>query len=823
MLLRRHRLAAGLSQEVLAERARMSSVGIGALERGIRQSPYRETVALLAKGLGLSPTATAELEAAAERPRPPSKPRVHAPAFSANDVAPLRLAAPAPNNLPLQLTSFVGRQTEVAEIAALLDTHRLVTIVGSGGIGKTRASLQVAAQRLDGWSDGVWFIELAPLTNGDYLPTTVAQVLSISPAMEDPVAELVRSLSGKQALLVFDNCEHILEPAARLVSTILRACPRVKVIASSRQALGIVAEATYRIPSLDLPPEEDVEDLPAAVAMQFAAIALFCERARAIDKNFVLTDETAPNVAGICRRLDGIPLAIELAASRVNILSPRQLRERLDEKLRLLTGGSRDVLPRHRTLRALIDWSHDLLDERERALFRRLGIFRKGFSLEGAVAVGSSQDLAELDAFDALASLVDKSLVLAEPNGDSLRYRLLESTRAYACEKLSDSGDGDPVADRHLRHLCSSFAELRQREEKTTRGAELDAALAAQLEDVRSALDRALEWERVSSGGALLADIGSAWNSLGLINEGITRNEMFLAVVPHDNPLLRARLSSALSELLEDAVLWARALEAAAQAVADGRASGDGTVLAFALAVFARANVRLGRFDDAEKALTEAEAIRGAPASVRARFLWARALVSFRTGDFDAGARFCEQQLNEQRALGNVRGEQVALMNLAENEYSRGHTQRAIALARENLPGFRRGADKECLAALLCNLAAYLAAAGDLAGAVETACESIALLAIRNPGHTHIAAAIEVIALVRALKGDLAWAATLEGYVAAALQRIGCEREPTETVTHQRLMTLLRDGLAPDELTRRTAEGAAHFPEAAIALAVHSI
>jgi predicted ATPase len=221
-----------------------------------------------------------------------------------------------------------GRQSEVAEIAALLDTHRLVTIVGSGGIGKTRASLQVAAQRLDGWSDGVWFIELAPLTNGDYLPSTIAQVLTISPAMEDPVAELVRALSGKQALLVLDNCEHILEPAARLVSTVLRTCPRVKVIASSRQALGIVAEATYRIPSLDLPREEHVEDLRAAVAMQFAAIALFCERARAVDKNFVLRDETAPNVAGICRRLDGIPLAIELAASRVKILSPRQLRER---------------------------------------------------------------------------------------------------------------------------------------------------------------------------------------------------------------------------------------------------------------------------------------------------------------------------------------------------------------------------------------------------------------------------------------------------------------------------------------------------------------
>jgi class 3 adenylate cyclase len=298
------------------------------------------------------------------------------------DFPPLRSLGVLPNNLPSQSTRFIGREVELAAITKLVETNRLVTLVGSGGVGKTRTSLQVAANLLDGSGDGVWFIELAPLSSGDLIPSTVAHAMNLAlPADGDQLEHLVRALQKKRALLVFDICEHLIEPAARVISAILRGCREVTTLASSRQGLGIAGETTYRMPPLTTPRDDPAAPLSAADAPRYTAIVLFAERARASDNRFALTDENAPIVADICRRLDGIALAIELAAARVKILSPRQLRDKLDERFRVLTGGSRDALPRQQTLRALIDWSHDLLDARERILFRRLGIFVDGFTL----------------------------------------------------------------------------------------------------------------------------------------------------------------------------------------------------------------------------------------------------------------------------------------------------------------------------------------------------------------------------------------------------------------------------------------------------------
>jgi predicted ATPase/class 3 adenylate cyclase len=721
------------------------------------------------------------------------------------DFPPLRSLDHLSNNLPAQVTSFIDRDTEIAEITALIEHHRLVTLVGSGGVGKTRLSLQVAANLLDGSSNGVWFIEFAPLSKGEYIPSTVALALGITLRSEgDPVENLARALKGKELLLVFDNCEHLVEPAGHAISAILHAAPRVKVLASSRQGLGVAGEATYHVPLLDLP----------------TGVALFVERARAASTAFSLTDENAPVIAEICRRLDGIPLAIELAAARVKMLGVKHLRDRLDERFRVLTGGSRDALPHQQTLRALIDWSHNLLDERERVLFRRLGIFVEGFTLEGAIAVGSDESLDELDAFDVLASLVDKSLVLAEPHGDAVRYRLLESTRAYASEKLADAGEHDLAGGRHLRYLSDRFAELRERYERTARGADLHAALQTELDDVRFALDGALARSEVIDGGELLAAIYLSWRAIGLGAEGMERCETYLAALPADQLRLRARLSTALSLLLRTSGHSARAFELAAHAVEDARASGDDSLLARALDMYANAASSLHRLDDAENALTQAEALPVASAFFRIGLLDTHARLSRRRGDLDTAARIYEQSRKEQRSLGNTFGEQSSTFNLADLEHARGETQRAIAILRETLPAVRSGADKTPLAGPLINLAGYLAAVDDLPGALAAAREAIGVYAASQPDHVYNAAAIEHLALAVALRGELTRAATLEGYADAAFERHGYLREFTETTTYARLNALLRESLAPEEFARLTAEGAALTPEAAVARAL---
>jgi len=736
------------------------------------------------------------------------------------DFPPLRSLNTSSNNLPLQLTTFVGRESVIADIAALIEEHRLVTLVGAGGVGKTRLSLQVAANLLDGSGDGVWFVELAPLSSGDYIPSTVAKAVGVTLASEgDSVENLVRALKAKNALLVLDNCEHLVEPAARATSAILHGTPKVKVLASSRQGLGLAGEATYQVPSLGLPGKDEPHTSVIDV-LRYESVALFIERARAASTTFSLTGENAPIVAEICRRLDGIPLAIELAAARVKVLGAKQLRDRLDERFRVLTGGSRDVLPRQQTLRALIDWSHDLLDERERTLFRRLGIFVNGFTLEGAVAVGSGDDLDELDVFDILASLVDKSLVLAEPLGDAVRYRLLESTRAYAAEKLDAASERDLLATRHLRHLRDRFVELRERFDQTARISDLDAALQTDLEDVRSALDGALASSRLVDGAELLVNVDRSWRAIGVEGEGVVRCEAYLAALPGDQQRLRAGLSTVLSYLLGDSGQMVRGFELAMRAVEYARSGDDAPSLAGALVRYAYMATHLHRFDDADLALVEAEAIPRTSANLRIQVLVVKALSSQIRGDLELAARMQDQLRQMHRSLGNARAERSAAASCAEIEHARGQTRRAIAIVRETLPAARSSGDTNTLGLLLVNSAGYLVALDDLPAALAAARETIAIRASSEPDHVHIAVALENLALVFALRDDYSRAATLEGYADAAVGRHGLKREFTETTTHDHLTALLHDKLAPDDLARLTAEGAALTPEAAMALAL---
>ena len=363
------------------------------------------------------------------------------------DFPPLQALSAIPNNLPVQLTSFVGRARELAELQRLLSTTRLLTLTGSGGVGKTRLSLQVAASLIDAFADGVWFVELAPLADPALIPQSIASALGVREQSGQPLLVLLSEyLHTRKALLVLDNCEHLVAECAQVAEVLLRAAPGLKILASSREALGIGGELAWHVPSLSLP---DPRQLPVLADLsQYEAVRLFVERAAFALPAFKLSDINAPTVVKICQRLDGIPLAIELAAARVKALPIESIASRLDDRFRLLTGGSRTALPRQQTLRALIDWSHSLLSEPERILLRRLSVFSSGWTLEAGEAVCAGDGIGALDVVDLLAHLVDKSLVLLDE--ELARYRLLETIRQYAREKLLDSGEGAQVRSRHL-------------------------------------------------------------------------------------------------------------------------------------------------------------------------------------------------------------------------------------------------------------------------------------------------------------------------------------------------------------------------------------
>jgi predicted ATPase/DNA-binding CsgD family transcriptional regulator len=415
------------------------------------------------------------------------------------------------HNLPSQLTSFIGREKGIDQIKKRLEKHRLVTLTGSGGVGKTRLSIQVASELLNEYPHGVWLVELAPITDPSLVAQTVCAALDVTPQGNiSALSALVNYLKSKNLLLVIDNCEHLIDACAQLCTSLLHACPSLRMIASSREALGVEGESTYRVPSLSLPPPNgELQTIGESEAAK-----LFTDRAQAVLPEFELTEFNAPFVVQICQRLDGIALAIVLAASRVKLLKVEQIASRLDNAFRLLTGGSRTYLPRHQTLRALIDWSYDLLSEEEKAVLRYLSAFVGGWTLESAESVCDNPKILDL-----LAHLVDKSLVTVDfERGDEPRYYLLETIRQYAHEKLIESGEIHQVQVRHLDY----FLKLAQKAEPELYGQD-QLEWLQKLEDEQENLHAALEWSLkadIPAGRQLAGALWWHWDIRGQISEG---------------------------------------------------------------------------------------------------------------------------------------------------------------------------------------------------------------------------------------------------------------------------------------------------------------
>jgi len=467
------------------------------------------------------------------------------------DFPPLHSLRVVPNNLPVQLTSFIGREKEMTEIKQMLSEHRLTTLTGSGGAGKSRLSLQVATEVLDLFPNGIWFVELAPLTEPGLIPQTILSAVGIQ-AQQGYIAmeRLHDFLREKTSLLILDNCEHLIEACARLVETLLNIAPNLKILASSREALGVKGEQAWHVPSLSAP---NIKHLPPFDQLpQYESVHLFIDRAQLVQPHFILTNENAPAVAKICQRLDGIPLAIELAAARLRTLSAEQVAARLDDRFRLLTGSTRTALPRQQTLRALIDWSYDLLFENERTLLRRLAVFSGGWTLEAAEQVCGDESIKTDDILDLLDHLVDKSLVVVESGqNQETRYHYMETIRQYARERLSESSESATYRNRHLTYFLKWVGEI----EPGLRGpqqVELVNRLVNDIDNLRAAL----EWSQDSdpeSGLQLASMLKWFWHFRGLFDEGSGWLDNLLVSSKESgveiDPLLKARSLSVLAWL----------------------------------------------------------------------------------------------------------------------------------------------------------------------------------------------------------------------------------------------------------------------------------
>ncbi|MGB9306385.1 MAG: LuxR C-terminal-related transcriptional regulator [Mycobacterium sp.] len=446
-----------------------------------------------------------------------------------NDFPPLRThTSSAAHNLPAQLTSFVGRQVEIGRLRDALARNRLVTLIGAGGVGKTRLAVQVAAEAAGDFRDGAWYVDLAPITAAEVVPVTFARALGLPDHPgRSTMDTLSRFVPDRHLLIVLDNCEHLLDACAELLGTLLAAAPRLTVLATSREPVNVTGEVIWQVPSLSLADE---------------AIELFAQRARLARPEFAVTEDNSKAVTEICRRLDGMPLAIELAAARVRALSLTEIVDSLHDRFRLLTGGSRTAVRRQQTLRASVDWSHALLTETERILFRRLAVFLGGFDLQAAQAVCGDSGVERYQVLDQLTLLVDKSLVVADDSSGRTRYRLLETVRQYAMEKLSESGEADAVRSRHRDHYTSIAALLDE-----PAGADYRQRLdRAELEtdNLRSALGWNLENDDTERALMLASSLRPVWLTRGRMLEGLAWFHVILSDYDQDidvTPAVQAR------------------------------------------------------------------------------------------------------------------------------------------------------------------------------------------------------------------------------------------------------------------------------------------
>jgi predicted ATPase len=700
------------------------------------------------------------------------------------------------NNLPHRLTPLIGRADEVSSIISLLEKTRLVTIVGTGGTGKTRVALETGARLLGGFADGVWFVDLAPSQDPSFVVAAIASVLEVGQSLERPlIRAVVDHLRPRSLLLVIDNCEHVIAQAAADAEGILRECPGVRILATSREALQIEGEHVFHLPSLALP----------------SAVQLFVERAHAIDSRFATTPADADLIEEICRGLDGIPLAIELAAACVGTLSVREICEGLSARFRILTRGSRTALPRHQTMRAAFDWSYDLLAEDEQRCFRRLAVFAGGFTADAAGSVCAIGDQVD-DIAKSLGSLIGKSL-LAVKTRDASRYELLESARAYARDQAG--AEWELLCGRHAVWMQSFIQRMSESEWSAAQQAWLDG-VEPELANIRVALDWSLRNEQAHSiAGGIVSGLASFWYDAGLVQEGLRWTQRALETLDErEQPLLIGRLWRAMAFISPAR----RSVDAAQKAVDVLRDAGDPAELAVALKILAAGLRQVGELDRGAQSAQDALDILTSQGLRRSRVacdaLQVQGSIRRAQGSADAARSALDEALSLAEALGEERVAASLSGDLAELEFACGNTKRAIELATSAAEIFRRLTATTREATALVNASTYMLECGRVDDAQRTA-EQALKLAMPVADSLVVAVALQNLSVAHAIHGNVHAAARLIGYVDAWYVAEGFERDVSERKTFDLVMNLLHDRLEDSTLEKLRSEGASWNEERA--------
>lgn len=661
-----------------------------------------------------------------------------------------------PNNLPIQLTSFIGREGDLAKVRELLLRASLLTLTGAAGCGKTRMAIQVAADVLDCFVDGVWLVDLAPVANPALVVQSMASTLCVREQPGSTILQtLIAHLQPRRSLLILDNCEHVVEACARLAEELLHACPSLKVLATSREALNVGGEIAWRVPSLSLP-EVDRGFTTDGLAKS-EAVRLFIDRAMLSHPNFTLTQDNATPIAQICKRLDGIPLAIELAAARVKMMPADEILSRLEDRFRLLTGGSRTALPRQQTLRAAVEWSYKLLIPPERILFDRLSVFAGSFDLEAAEAVCAGDHAEPESILDHLSHLVDKSLVVSSEDGPAAgMFRLLETLRQYGSELLARTADADETRRRHAAYFLALFEDVEQK----LRGPEQRTWLT-RLEEGHDNVRAALRW--MADSGDVERELRLAgamvrfWHTRGYFTEG------------------RQWLAGAL-----------------------GRSSGSSPARAKALLAAARLAHAQGDYEastqSAEKSLSMWREL--GDATGLAHCLNSLGSVAYERGDLENAHRYWEQSLAVARQLGDGVGIARALNNLGSLSYEREDYEAARSLHEESLALRREHNDQWGLAMSLGNLGDALFRLGDHTAARSLYVESLSIR--RELGDPHgIASGLERFAVLSCADGQPRRALHLAAAAAALRRTLGTPLYPSDLARLERRLEEARRALGP--------------------------